>query len=130
MGGGEWSMNMIKAILTTHKHNNHSAGNVGMQGFLKKTIRIVGHELDDVPGCTNRVPDKGTLDGRVPWFKVTCHHTPGHTRGHMMYEVCPETEIKEETKMEKINGFQVMRNVNRALFTGDTLFVGGCGKSK
>jgi glyoxylase-like metal-dependent hydrolase (beta-lactamase superfamily II) len=121
---------MIKAILTTHKHNNHSAGNVGMQGFLKKTIRIVGHELDDVPGCTNRVPDKGTLDGRVPWFKVTCHHTPGHTRGHMMYEVCPETEIKEETKMEKINGFQVMRNVNRALFTGDTLFVGGCGKSK
>ena len=98
-------MNFINAILTTHKHNNHSAGNVGMQGFLKKTVRIIGSEYDDIPGCTNRVPDKGTLEGRVPWFKVVCHHTPGHTRGHMMYEVAPETESPGEHKTEIVNGF-------------------------
>jgi hydroxyacylglutathione hydrolase len=30
--------------------------------------------------------------------------------------------------MEVVNGYNVVRNVDRAVFTGDTIFSGGCGR--
>mgnify|MGYP001807241274 CR=1 FL=1 len=30
--------------------------------------------------------------------------------------------------MVKTNGYQDVQNVNRCLFTGDTIFIGGCGR--
>ena len=64
-------------------------------------------------------------------FDVTAHHTPCYTSGHMMYECKVEgAEVKSdecEVEMEIVNGYQVIRGLDSALFTGDTLFVAGCG---
>jgi len=27
-----------------------------------------------------------------------------------------------------VNGYHVIRNVDKAVFTGDTIFIGGCGR--
>ena len=63
-------------------------------------------------------------------MRIRCLHTPCHTKGHILYYVEAGEESKEEVKyeVEKINGYQNVKNINRCLFTGDTLFIGGCGR--
>ncbi|CAM9627226.1 unnamed protein product, partial [Laminaria digitata] len=95
----------ITKVLTTHKHSDHAGGNNSMAAKIPG-LEIVGGEKDRVQGCTNTVRDGDTIN--VGSIAVKCMHTPGHTLGH----IC----------------FYATEGEQKAVFTGDTLFVGGAGK--
>lgn len=98
----------LSTILTTHKHWDHAHGN----GIMKEKfpeIKIYGSSIDKVEACTDIVED-GDEFTLGPNIKIKCLHTPGHTMGHICYYVSHEGLSQS------------------AVFTGDTLFVGGVGK--
>ncbi|KAJ3086846.1 hypothetical protein HK102_012361 [Quaeritorhiza haematococci] len=96
----------LRAILTTHHHADHAAGNPGM---LKEFpgLKVYGGD-DRVDALDNKVGDGEKF--HIGSLEVTALHTPCHTRGHTCYYVVdPATSQK-------------------CVFTGDTLFIGGCGR--
>ena len=98
----------LSAILSTHHHFDHVGGNdeliasVGGPGEL----RVFGYsgDAERIPGITDPLDDGqefavGALSGRAIFI-------PAHTRGHLAYYFADD----------------------EAVFTGDTLFAGGCGR--
>lgn len=98
----------VKMVLTTHHHWDHAGGNEKIRQLVPG-IKVYGGSIDNVKGCTNKVDngDKISLGAEVDILSL---HTPCHTKGHISYYV---TGKEEETP---------------AVFTGDTLFIAGCGK--
>ncbi|KAJ1937061.1 Cytoplasmic glyoxalase II [Kickxella alabastrina] len=98
----------LTGILTTHHHADHSGGNTKMQNAIPG-IPVYGGD-ERIPAMTHRVEhgDEFTLGS----FRIRAIRTPGHTTGSVCYFVEEEGEGEEE----------------RAVFSGDTLFVGGCGR--
>lgn len=95
----------LVAVLATHHHFDHVGGNVDLLA-ARPGLRIYGSAADAprIPGITDAVEDGdtvtvGTLEGRVILI-------PAHTSGHVAYHF-PEQGV---------------------VFTGDTLFAGGCGR--
>jgi hydroxyacylglutathione hydrolase len=88
-------------ILTTHRHWDHCRDNL-MFARNYQDLKIVSGVYDDVPGSNLKVTHNEVLSLGNLMLKVI--HTPCHTKGHVMYLI------------------------GGALFTGDTLFSGGCGK--
>ena len=95
----------LRAVLATHHHFDHVGGNRDLLAKLPD-LRVYGSADDapKIPGITDRVDDGdpvqvGGVRGRVLFI-------PAHTSGHVAYWF-PE---------------------QRAVFTGDTLFAGGCGR--
>jgi len=94
----------LVAILPTHHHWDHVGGN---EDLLKHgRLEVYGYkgQAERIPGCTREVEEGdritlGTLSARIIFI-------PAHTTGHVAYYF--ETEKK--------------------VFTGDTLFAGGCGR--
>ncbi|GMH19358.1 hypothetical protein Nepgr_021199 [Nepenthes gracilis] len=97
----------LKMVLTTHHHWDHAGGNNKIKELVPG-IKVYGGSLDSVKGCTDKVDngDKVSLGAGV---SILCLHTPCHTNGHISYYITDKEE-------------------NAAVFTGDTLFVAGCGK--
>ena len=94
-------------ILTTHKHWDHSDGNLKL-AKLFPDMTIYGGSKDNVPGCTQPLDDGASFN--LGALNVNVYHTPCHTSGHVLYHVTHPSDPD-----------------NGALFTGDTLFVGGIG---
>lgn len=92
------------SILTTHHHNDHVGGNVELA--QKYQIPVLGHvsEQGRIPGMTQGVVHNEQLD--IGNFSLRAFHVPGHTQGAISYVI------------------------DKACFTGDTLFCGGCGRLK
>jgi hydroxyacylglutathione hydrolase len=95
----------LTTVLATHHHFDHVGGNLGLLGRLPQ-LRIYGSAGDAprIPGITDRLQDGdnvrvGSLTGRGIFI-------PAHTSGHIAYHF-PDSA---------------------AVFTGDTLFAGGCGR--
>jgi hydroxyacylglutathione hydrolase len=95
----------LRAVLATHHHFDHVGGNRDLLSALPD-LRVYGSADDapKIPGITDRVHDRdtfavGSLKGRIIFI-------PAHTSGHVAYWFPEE----------------------RAVFTGDTLFAGGCGR--
>ena len=95
---------------------------------LYPNIQIVGGEADKVPGETLGVQDKQVIE--INGLKITCFHTPCHTKGHISFYVAPAAGEQEGLAhtIEHQAGYQVTKSVNRAVFTGDTIFIGGAGR--
>ena len=94
----------VKAIIITHRHRDHTAGLVAMKG---QTGLPVGAHPDDGPELPLR-PDFQLQDGdtyEVGEIRLGVMHTPGHTPGG----ICLLT--------------------GNHLFSGDTLFPGGPGRT-
>jgi hydroxyacylglutathione hydrolase len=96
---------VIIKVLTTHKHWDHAGGNNKIK-VLHPNLEIVGSLIDNVEGCTTFVEDGQMIN--VSGIAIRCILTPGHTMGHMSY--------------------YAEHNNEKAVFTGDCLFVGGVGK--
>ncbi|KAJ0487635.1 putative hydroxyacylglutathione hydrolase [Helianthus annuus] len=98
----------LKLVLTTHHHWDHAGGNEKIKELVPG-IKVYGGSIDNVKGCTNKVEngDKLSLGADI---NILSLHTPCHTKGHISYYLTG----KEED--------------DPAVFTGDTLFVAGCGK--
>ena len=93
----------LTTVLDTHHHFDHVGGNQDLLTALP-ILKVYGSAADAprIPGITQQVDDGdpvsiGQLSGRVIGI-------PAHTSGHVAYYFPAE----------------------RAVFTGDTLFAGGC----
>jgi hydroxyacylglutathione hydrolase len=95
----------LRAVLATHHHFDHVGGNLDLLSRLP-SLRIYGSAADAprIPGITDRLADGDTL--AVGSLRGRGILIPAHTSGHMAYYFA-------DTK---------------AVFTGDTLFAGGCGR--
>ncbi|KIY66114.1 Metallo-hydrolase/oxidoreductase [Cylindrobasidium torrendii FP15055 ss-10] len=98
----------IVAGLTTHHHEDHSGGN---KAFAEKYpgVPIYGGS-SRIPALTNLVKDKDEFT--VGHISVKCLATPCHTQDSICYYVT-------DTVKKELPG---------GVFTGDTLFTGGCGR--
>ncbi len=93
------------AVLTTHWHGDHSGGNAEIASKVPG-IKVYGASAEGgkVPALTNPVADGDQL--RIGALEARVLGIPAHTNGHVAYY------------------FPALG----AVFTGDTMFVGGCGR--
>ena len=115
----------VKHIMTTHKHWDHAGGNKEMQAAFPDVV-ITGGEEDKVDGCTQPVVDKQSFELFGGSVKVTCLHTPCHTRGHTCFYLEMDSQSPVESSMQ--GSYKHIKNLKRCVFTGDMVFIGGCGR--
>lgn len=102
----------IVALLSTHHHADHVGGNEAVAQALGGALRVYGHASDRgrIPAQTEFLQDGDTFS--IGALRVTARHVPGHTNGAVSYVVAGDEGQGEPP----------------AVFTGDTLFVAGCGR--
>ena len=106
----------LEAVMNTHKHGDHSGGNDKM---LKTFKAANGDELPLIAGRgsprVTRVPEDGSgfTFGSI---NVKAIHTPCHTDESICWHFTDSSSVNTAKK------------TNNAVFTGDTLFSGGCGR--
>ncbi|XP_050422627.1 hydroxyacylglutathione hydrolase, mitochondrial isoform X1 [Adelges cooleyi] len=97
----------LTTILTTHHHWDHAGGNKELiDGNVGDPLTVIGGD-DRIDGLTKMIDTSGT-DLKIGLLDVKCLRTPCHTTGHVCYYVSTDE--------------------GSVVFTGDTLFVGGCGR--
>ncbi|GFR70719.1 hydroxyacylglutathione hydrolase-like protein [Elysia marginata] len=96
-----------EAVLTTHKHWDHSGGNRLMRATFP-ALRVYGGALDHVPDSTHAVDDGQEL--RFGNLRFTAMWTPGHTKGHTVW---------------RLDGSHF--GCADSVFSGDLLMLAGCG---
>jgi hydroxyacylglutathione hydrolase len=108
-GGGSSDAPELVAALCTHHHADHSGGNVELAA-ARAGIAVIGGagEGGRIPAATRLVNDGDTVE--VGGMRFTVLSTPCHTRGHVCYFTDADPDAPP------------------AVFTGDTLFAGGCGR--
>jgi hydroxyacylglutathione hydrolase len=94
------------AILVTHDHWDHVAGAADLQS--KTHCEVIGVDRALIP-TPDRIVAQGDalMLGEVPIHVMA---TPGHTRASVCYYIPAQA------------------GTNGVVYTGDTLFVGGCGR--
>ncbi len=91
-------------ILLTHHHMDHTGGVLDLKEATRCSVVGAACDIERIPGIDVQVSDNDSLN--LGGFVVNVIATPGHTAGSVCYYL-PEQEI---------------------LFTGDTLFLLGCGR--
>jgi hydroxyacylglutathione hydrolase len=93
----------LKNILITHKHNDHTGGCKRLLGAFPD-VRVYGPGNESIAALTHTVGEGDRLT--IPGIDggLTVMEVPGHTEGHLAYYG------------------------DGALFCGDALFLGGCGR--
>ena len=103
----------LKTILTTHHHWDHAGGNKKLTQMIPD-LQVLGGD-DRIEGLTRKVGHGDEL--KIGDLSVTCLFTPCHTTGHICYFVTPPTSSDDDAAA-----------ADPVVFTGDTLFLGGCGR--
>ncbi|KAI0564134.1 Hydroxyacylglutathione hydrolase [Gracilaria domingensis] len=96
----------VTTSLTTHHHWDHAGGNVQLSKLVPD-VEIVGSAYETAEGVTKRLESGRSHQVKGSSLTVSALKTPCHTQGHLCF---------------------VTDTTNKAVFTGDTLFIGGCGK--
>jgi hydroxyacylglutathione hydrolase len=101
----------IDMILNTHHHWDHTAGNVALINLIRRqSIRVFGGDRR-VPNVTDIVGDGDSIEFGA--IKITALWTPCHTSGSICFHLTPTDGTMKG---------------DGVVFTGDTLFLGGCGR--
>ncbi|KAI6188021.1 Hagh [Aphelenchoides besseyi] len=97
----------LTGALITHHHWDHSGG---LAEFHKQypNVKIFGQDKSRINELTDVVEDNQIIEWND--MRIQCISTPGHTQTHTCYYV------------------QDQKTKQNALFTGDTIFLAGCGK--
>jgi len=98
----------ITGILCTHHHGDHSAGNEPLSKSIQN-LQVYGAD-ERIPALTKKLSNEETF--KFGNLSIKAYHTPCHTRGHLLYAIKNDLQTSHPP----------------ALFTGDTLFIGGCGR--
>ncbi|XP_063964302.1 probable hydrolase PNKD isoform X3 [Lytechinus pictus] len=85
----------LTAILTTHKHWDHSGGNRKLKSSYSN-LSVYGGERDGVPGATHKLKDGECI--QFGDLKFTALFTPGHTVGRM-FEGAPSIMLSSLDKI-------------------------------
>ena len=95
----------LVAILATHHHFDHVGGNTDLLTAVPN-LRVYGSAGDAprIPGITHRLQDGDPVE--IGLLRARALMIPAHTSGHVAYHFPAE----------------------KVVFTGDTLFAGGCGR--
>jgi len=101
----EEGVNLTK-VLTTHHHWDHAGGNVDLVKQVPNKLKVYGGD-ERIGALTNKVGHGDRF--KIGNISVECLFTPCHTSGHICYYV---TDVEDTP----------------AVFTGDTLFIAGCGR--
>jgi hydroxyacylglutathione hydrolase len=102
----EHNMNLT-TILITHHHWDHTGG---VSDLKKKTgCEVIGADKRRIPAIDRVVDDKHVLT--IGNIEIHIIATPGHTNTSVCYYIPASNE-----------------NEYKILWTGDTLFAGGCGR--
>lgn len=96
----------LAAIIITHHHHDHTGG---IAELVTQAPNLTVHGPHDVTATTHSWHDGDQFD--VLDHQVTVMETPAHTLDHCCYLITPK-----ENSAKPI------------LFTGDTLFMAGCGR--
>jgi hydroxyacylglutathione hydrolase len=105
----------LGALWSTHHHHDHVGANLAIAAAWADLhepplpiLPIGGHASDRgrIPGQTTYLEDRDAW--KIDHLEIQAIHVPGHTLGAVAYLVTSPA--------------------SRALFTGDTLFLGGCGR--
>ncbi|EIK96316.1 hydroxyacylglutathione hydrolase [Pseudomonas sp. M47T1] len=96
----EWQ---LTDILVTHHHNDHVGGVAELKQLTGATVYGPAHE--NIPARDVALDDNATVQVLGLTFQVIA--VPGHTLGHIAYYHAGSAPL---------------------LFSGDTLFAGGCGR--
>jgi hydroxyacylglutathione hydrolase len=96
----------LTAVLATHHHWDHIAGAAELQ--TKTHCELIGADRTLVPATDRVVADGDVLEMGEATVHVLA--TPGHTRDSVCYYI------------------PAQGGVAGVLYTGDTLFAGGCGR--
>lgn len=101
----------ITTSLTTHHHWDHAGGNEQLADMMRTQhvdIDIIGSAYETAPAVTKRMESGDEHTIRSSSVVVRALRTPCHTNGHLC--------------------FHVLSTDTPAVFTGDTLFIAGCGR--
>ena len=102
----------LRYIFTTHGHWDHVNGNAEWKKNRPDLEIVTGNCPDvDIPGATKRMNDLDTMT--IGDLTFACLDVPGHTKEHVAFAVTHVTETSTKIPF---------------LFSGDTLFTGGCGR--
>ncbi|KAK7197633.1 glyoxalase II [Novymonas esmeraldas] len=104
----------LQTILTTHKHWDHAGGNIELKARLEAVagagrVVVIGGANDGIPAVTQPVREGDRAS--IGQLAVEVIDSPCHTRGHVLYRVYHPDHPAD----------------GAALFTGDTMFIGGIG---
>jgi len=103
----------LTGILTTHHHWDHAGGNDALVKEVEKRtgIRIPVYGGDDRIGALTKQVQQGDTV-KLGSLEFECLFTPCHTTGHICYYLKSNNPAMQKP----------------AVFTGDTLFIAGCGR--
>lgn len=97
----------LAGVLLTHHHWDHVGGAAELRS--RTHCDVIGVDRSLIPASDRTATEGETLS--LDQTRIEVIATPGHTRASVCYYVAPLTKDEPGT-----------------LYTGDTLFVGGCGR--
>lgn len=95
----------LSAILITHHHHDHTAGNTGLLQLFD--VPVYGPLNESIATVTHPLRENDQVSLQELSLQLTVLDTPGHTRGHIAYYGSNPLDM---------------------VFCGDTLFACGCGR--
>ncbi|KAA0168562.1 hypothetical protein FNF31_00442 [Cafeteria roenbergensis] len=116
---------IICSVLTTHSHWDHSGGNEEFSKLVPDAV-IYGGKHDTYKPFTRLLDDGDTV--RVGGIVAKALHTPFHTPGHVCFHC---TEVAGGSGAAGGAAAAAAPDAAAApgvVFTGDALFVAGCGR--
>ncbi|EDV28270.1 uncharacterized protein TRIADDRAFT_20939 [Trichoplax adhaerens] len=98
----------LTTVITTHHHWDHAGGNDKLVGMVSKKLKVYGGD-ERIGSLTEKL--SGGEEFNIGSLVIKSLATPCHTSGHICYFVSDPNSQE-----------------SAVVFTGDTLFVGGCGR--